>query len=103
MSEGFKKVNFYNYKEDGKFGITFKHNDQMYELQCTDDGGSFAFDFVPCIKVADNKYEWDYGDSFAFDFVPCKRDARGEVYVWDYENPIFDNLISKGKIKKMGE
>ena len=77
---GFKKVNFYNYKEDGKFGITFKHNDQMYELQCTDDG-----------------------DSFAFDFVPCKRDARGEVYVWDYENPIFDNLISKGKIKKMGE
>ena len=79
MSEGFKKVNFYNYKEDGKFGITFKHNDQMYELQCTDDGGSFAFDFVPCIKVADNKYEWDY------------------------ENPIFDNLISKGKIKKIGE
>jgi hypothetical protein len=79
MSKGFKKVNFYNYKEDGKFGITFKHNDQMYELQCTDDGGSFAFDFVPCIKVADNKYEWDY------------------------ENPIFDNLISKGKIKKMGE
>jgi hypothetical protein len=76
---GFKKVNFYNYKEDGKFGITFKHNDQMYELQCTDNGESFAFDFVPCIKVADNKYEWDY------------------------ENPIFDNLISKGKIKKMGE
>lgn len=74
MSEGFKKVNFYNYKEDGKFGITFKHNDQMYELQCTDMGDSFAFDFVTCDKVGDHKYEWDY------------------------ENQIFDNVIRHGRI-----
>ena len=71
---GFKKVNFYNYKEDGKFGITFKHNGQMYELQCTDMGESFAFDFVNCIK-------------------------QGNGYVWDYDNQILDNVIQEGVLK----
>ena len=74
MSEGFKKVNFYNYKEDEKFGITFKHDDQMYELQCTDMGDSFAFNFVTYVK-------------------------DGKEYKWDYDNPIFSNVISEGKIK----
>ena len=80
---GFKKVKFYQYKEDGKFGITFKHNDQMYELQCTDDGDSFAFDFVRCIKVGDAEQNgWSYNE-----------------YKWDYDNPIFSNVISEGEIK----
>tara|TARA_Y100000401_G_scaffold25406_1_gene17717 strand:- start:269 stop:514 length:246 start_codon:yes stop_codon:yes gene_type:complete len=79
---GFKKVKFYQYKEDGKFGITFKHNGQMYELQCTDNGDSFAFDFVPCMKrMSLYDSDTDLG------------------YVWDYENKIFDNVISEGKIK----
>ena len=34
-----------------------------------------TFDFVRCIKVGDNEYEWDY------------------------ENQIFDNVISEGEIK----
>jgi len=71
----FKKVIFYHYKEDDKFGITFKHNGQQYELQCTDEGDSFVFDFYPCTKV------------------------EGEGWQWDYDNPIFTDLISEGKIK----
>ena len=70
MSKGFKKVKFYHCKEDDKLGITFTHNGQMYELQCTNLGDNFAFDFVPLIKNE-----------------------------WNYENPIFDNIISKGKIQ----
>jgi len=53
------------------------------ELQCTDMGDSFAFDFVRCIKV---------GDAGVNGF------AMNE-YEWDYENQIFDNVISKGEIK----
>ena len=71
---GFKKVKFYHYKEDGKFGITFKHNGQMYELQCTD--------------LID--------DSFAFDFVRCIKDGARDI--WDYENKIFDNVIGTRRI-----
>lgn len=70
----FKKVNFYHYKKDGKFGMTFKHNDQMYELQFTNLGDKFAFDFVPLIKNE-----------------------------WDYDNPIFDNIISEGKLHRGNE
>lgn len=82
MSKGFKKVKFYHHKEDGKFGITFAHNGQMYELQCTDNNDSFAFDFVPCMKRM------------------SLYDSNTDLgYVWDYENPIFDNVISKGKIQ----
>ena len=72
---GFKKVKFGNYPEYDNFIIVFKHNKHKYELECTDMGDSFAFDFVRCIKVGDNEYEWDY------------------------ENQIFDNVISKGEIK----
>jgi|TARA_R100000081_G_C4759101_1_gene138819 hypothetical protein len=86
---GFKKVKFYQYKEDGKFGITFKHKGQMYELQCTDIGKGFTFDFVPCMKRM-SLYDSE-------DTLNIKSDHL--EYVWDYDNPIFDNVISKGKIQ----
>ena len=71
---GFKKVEFGNYPEYNNFIVVFKHKKQKYELQCTDMGSSFAFNFVRCIK-------------------------DGKRYLWDYDNPIFDNVISKGQIK----
>ena len=70
----FKKVKFSYYKEYNNFFVVFKHNKQKYELECTDMGDSFAFNLVPYVK-------------------------DGKEYKWDYDNPIFSNVISEGKIK----
>ena len=60
----FKKVQFSEYFYDaegnGKFGITFKHNKQMYELTCTENGNSFVFGFVPLMKTKETKQYIDY-------------------------------------------
>ena len=71
---GFKKVKFGNYPEYDNFIVVFKHNKQKYELECTDIGDSFAFNLVSYVK-------------------------DGKQYIWDYDNPIFSNVISKGEIK----
>jgi hypothetical protein len=71
---GFKKVKFGNYPEYDNFIVVFKHNKQEYELECTDMGDSFAFDLFTYVK-------------------------DGKEYIWDRDNPIFSNVISKGEIK----
>ena len=69
---GFKKIKFGHYPEYDNFIVVFKHNKQKYELECTDMGNSFAFNFVPYVK-------------------------DGKEYKWDYDNPIFSNVISEGE------
>ena len=69
---GFKKVKFGNYPEYDNFIVVFKHNKHKYELECTDMGDSFAFNLVPYVK-------------------------DGKEYIWDYDNPIFSELISDGE------
>tara|TARA_B100000214_G_scaffold372484_2_gene350823 strand:- start:1255 stop:1521 length:267 start_codon:yes stop_codon:yes gene_type:complete len=59
----FKKVQFskyfYDWEGNGKFGITFKHNKQMYDLTCTENGNSFVFRFVPLMKTKETKQTTD--------------------------------------------
>ena len=67
---------FYDWEGNGKFGVTFKHNKQMYELQFTEHGNSFVFGFVPLMKTKETK-QW---------------------IEWEEGNPIFDVVIRGRKI-----
>ena len=66
---GFKKVKFRHYPEYDNFIVVFEHNKHKYELECTDMGDTLTFKLVSYVK-------------------------EGKEYIWDYDNPIFSELIS---------
>ena len=68
---------FYECEGNGKFGFIFKHNKQVYDLTCTENGNSFVFRFVPLMKTKDINQSIEYEEG----------------------NPIFDVVIRGGKIE----